>query len=177
MEPLSESEKQVLELATRKKIFEVVRKFAGCHFREIGRKSGLPTGTVKYHLAYLAKHELVREERDKNNVRYFPKEFTLGSQKLLSLLRKGKVREIILFILQNPGCNHNQIVSAVHVSPSTVSWHLRTLEESGVVGSRKEGRKTFYRLVINEEEIISLLTTYQQSFLDELVDRVIEMWE
>ncbi len=173
---LDESEKKVLELESRRKIYEVVRKFAGCHFREIERKSDLPAGTTKYHLSYLAKHGLIKEEKDENNIRYFPKEFRSDNQKLLGLLRQKKVREIILFILANPDCNHEHIVKAVHISPSTVSWHLKKLEESHIVGFVKEGRKTSYNILVGKEEIIKLLITYQESFLDSIVDRVIEMW-
>ena len=68
-------DEKILELRTRRRIYEVVKKFAGCHFREIERKSNLPTGTVKYHLSYLTNHGLLKEEKDKNKVRYFPREF------------------------------------------------------------------------------------------------------
>ncbi len=67
----NEKEKKVLELEARRKIYEVVKKFTGCHFREIERKSNLPTGTVKYHLSCLVKCGLIKEEKDENNVRYF----------------------------------------------------------------------------------------------------------
>lgn len=174
---LDEKEKKVLELEARRRIYEVVNKFAGCHFREIERKSSLPTGTVKYHLSYLAKHGLITETKSQNNVRYFPKAFKTENKNLLGLLRQTKVREIILFILTNPNCNHEQIVQAVNVSPSTVSWHIRKLEDNEIIGSRKKGRKTFYNIITDKKVIITLLITYKESFLDSLVDRVLEMWE
>jgi DNA-binding transcriptional ArsR family regulator len=67
-------------------------------------------------------------------------------------------------------------VNAVNVSPSTVTWHLKKMEKNNIIESRKDGRKTFYTIVIDTEEIINLLLMYQESFLDSLVDRVIEMW-
>ncbi len=174
---LDEKEKKILELETRRKIYEVVNKFAGCHFREIERKSGLPTGTVKYHLSYLAKHGLIKEDKSENNILYFPKAFKTENKKLLGLLRQNKVREIILFILTNPNCNHETIVQVVNLSPSTVSWHLKKLEDDGVIGFTKKGRKNFYNILIDKNEIVNLLITYKESFLDTLVERVIEMWE
>ena len=173
---LDEKEKKILELKSRMKIYGVVKKFAGCHFREIERKSNLLTGTVKYHLSYLTKYSLIKEEKDGGNTRYFPKDFKSENKKLLGLLRQKKVREIILFILTNPNYNHEQIVKAVKVSPSTVSWYIKKLEENNIVGFIKDGRKTSYNIVIDKEEIIKLLITYQESFLDSIVDRVIEMW-
>ena len=78
---LDDNEKKVLELDSRRKIYEAVRKFAGSHFREIERKSNLPAGTVKYHLSYLAKNGLIKEEKENNNLRYFPRSFKLGNKK------------------------------------------------------------------------------------------------
>lgn len=172
----NENEEKILELDTRRKIFEVVKKFAGSHFKEIERKSNLPSGTVKYHLAYLVKRGLISEEKDGNNIRFFPREFKSKNKKLLSFLRQKTIRNILLFILTHNDCYHEQIVNAVHVSPSTVTWHLKKMEENTIIKSRKDGRKTFYTVVIDKEEVVNLLITYQESFLDSLVDRVIEMW-
>lgn len=174
---LDEKEKKILELNARKKIYHLVKKFAGCHFREMGRISKLPTGTVKYHLDYLTKHGLISQVKDGNNLRYFPRDFNFENKKLMSLLRRESIRKILLFVLIHNNCNHQQIVDYAKLSPSTVSWHLKKLEESNVIGFRREGRKTYYNILVNKDEIIKLLITYQESFLDSLVDRVVEMWD
>lgn len=174
---LDENEKKVLELGARRKIYDIVRKFAGCHFREIERKSSLSTGPIKYHLNYLTKHGLIKEERDGNNLRYYPREFGSEDKKLLGLLRQKSIRNVLLYVLTHNNCNHEQIVESVGLSPSTVSWHLKKLEESNVIGFVKRGRKTAYNVLIDKEKIISLLVTYKESFLDSVVDRVIDMWE
>ena len=174
---LNERDKKVLELEARREIYEVVKEFAGCHFREIGRKSRLPTGTVAYHLAYLVKHGLIKEEKYENKVRYFPREFQSSNKKLLGLLRQKTIRNIILFIATHPNSNHERIVRSVNISPSTVSWHIKKLEYQGIIRFTKIGRKTFYNLIINKEEIYNLLITYKESFFDSLVDNVLETWD
>jgi predicted transcriptional regulator len=168
---------RILELDVRRKIYNLVQQYAGCHFREIERKSGLSTGSVKYHLDYLAKHNLIKREKEGNNLRYFPNNFKLQNTKLLGLLRQKSVRNILLYILINENCNHEQIVESVFLSPSTVSWHLKKLENNNIVRSVKEGRYKSYNILMEKEEIIRLLIIYKESFLDTLVDRVIEMWE
>jgi len=179
MSPVIVDEKKgkMLELDVRRKIYEIVKKFAGCHFREIERKSGLSTGSVSYHLHYLARHGLIKEEKEGNKSHYFPAGFKSKNIRLLALLRQKSVREILLFILTHDNCGHKEIVQSVGLSPSTVSWHLKKLEENNIVEFTKHGRKTAYHIVIDEEEIIHLLITYKKSFLDTMVDRVIEMWE
>lgn len=177
LEYLDDHEKKVLELDARRKIYDVVREFAGCHFREIERRSRLSTGSVKYHLDYLTKHGLIKQAKEDNNLRYFPRDFNSENKKLMGLLRQKSIRKILLFILAHNNCNHEQIVEFAKLSPSTVSWHLKKLEKDNIIGFVKKSRKTFYNVLIDKEEIIKLLITYKESFFDTMIDRVIEMWD
>lgn len=176
MSYMSDNDKKILELETRKKIYLVIKEFAGSHFREIQRKSELAVGSVQHHLHSLVKSGLIREVKKGNNIVYFPREFESGNTILLGLLRQESIRKIILFVMTNKGCNHEQIVKYVNLSPSTISWHLKKLQQEGIVKADKQGRKTFYKLMCDEKEIVNLLITYQESFVDILVDRVVEMW-
>ena len=73
----------VLDLKVRKKIYALVEKFAGCHFRELERKSSLQTGVLQYHLAYLVKKGLLKERKENNYVRYFPIHLNVSNQRLI----------------------------------------------------------------------------------------------
>ena len=178
MTPLYSAQKsKILELETRKKIYNLVQKYAGCHFRDLERKSKIPASSLKYHLNYLTKFGLITEEKEDKNLKYFPKEFNITNQVLLSLLRQDNVRKILIFLLINENCNHGDLVRFLGLSPSTVSWYLKKLESKKIISSAKKGRKTFYRLIINKEEVRDLLIIYQDSFLDSLVNKVVEMWD
>lgn len=174
---LEEREKKVLEVDARKNIYAVVKVSAGSHFREIERKSGLSTGSVKHHLDYLEKNGLVAHEKEGNTLRYFPREFHLENKKMMGLLRQESMRKILLFLLTHNNPNHEQFVAYVELSPSTVSWHLKKLEEEQIIKTSRKGRKTFYALLFNKSSIMNLLITYQESFFDTLVDNVIKTWE
>lgn len=175
MSYMSDSDKKILELETRKKIYLAVKQYAGSHFREIQRKSGLAVGSVQHHLHFLVKNGLIKEVRQGQNLVYFPREFKSENEVLLSLLRQESMRKILLFLLEKTP-SHEQIVKFVGLSPSTISWHLKKLQQDGIIKADKQGRKTFYQLLCDEKEIVNLLITYQESFVDTLVDRVIEMW-
>jgi len=54
---------------------------------------------------------------------------------------------------------------------------LKKLEKESIIVCEKKGRKTFYQLLVKREELGKLLITYRASFLDEVVDRIVEMWE
>jgi len=171
-----EHDKKILALDLRKRVYLAVKQFAGSHFREIQRRSGLATGTVQHHLRALVKHGLIREIRQGQNLTYVPRELPAGNERMLSALRQESIRKILLFLLMQEPRSHEEITGFVNLSPSTVSWHLKILQARGMVSGQRKGRMTFYRISISKEELRNLLVTYQESFFDKLVDRVVEMW-
>jgi len=168
---------KILELKNRKDIFEIVEKNAGCHFREIERKSKIPHGTLKYHLGFLSRHELIKEIKDGNNIRYYPREFNVDDMKLLGLLRQESIRKIFLILLSEKKCSHGEIVDFTKLSPSTVSWHMNHLVKEKIVEKNNSGKNVDYKLSGNEKEIMKLIIYYKDSFLDSLVNKVVEMWD
>ncbi len=170
--------REAIELDTREKIFRSINQNPGLHFREIQRRTEIATGSLQYHIDYLKKKNLVRQEKDGKYVRYYS---TCGEQlgeneKLMALLRKESMRRIILFLLTGSRANNERISKAVELAPSTVSWHLKKLVESGLVDKRQRGRKTFFYLK-EPDKTASLLADYKGSFLDELVEGFVELWE
>lgn len=174
--PESPAHNKILEIETRKKLYFLVKKLAGSHFRAIQRESGLSVGSVQHHLHYLVKKGMLKESRLHNTVVYFPLDVTSNDAHILSLLRQEPIRKILLFLTIEKKPSQDTIARFVHSSPSTVSWHLKRLHEQRIITPEKKGRHTHYRLTFDEESLIKLLITYQESFLDSLVDRVVEMW-
>ncbi len=170
-------EKEILKLNSRKKIYETVEKYAGCHFLEIVRKSGLSNGSTSYHLGYLIKQRLVRQHKNGTTTAYFPREFKPEHHNLLILLRQKSIRDILLFILTNKNCEHGKIVKYLKLSPSTITWHLNKLETEKIISSNKNGRTKNYRILIDSKEIINLLIKYRESFLDSTVNNILDMWD
>ena len=125
----------------------------------------------------MIKQGLIRQHKNGTTTAYFPREFKPEHHQLLILLRQKSIRDILLFILANKNCEHGEIVKFVKLSPSTITWHLNKLEEEKVIISTKNGRTKNYRLLINDKEIINLLITYKESFLDSTVNNILDMWD
>jgi predicted transcriptional regulator len=169
---------EALALDVRSKIFRSISRNPGLHFRELQRRTSLATGSLQYHLDFLQKRHLVRADKQGQFVRYYSargRQFG-EDQKLMNLLRQESLRKIILFLLTKRRANNEKIAAAVALSPSTVSWHMLKLLEGGVVEKRRVGRKTFF-YIIQPEKTIELLSSYKRSFLDEMVDGFVAMWE
>jgi predicted transcriptional regulator len=95
---------------------------------------------------------------------------------ILKLARLKTDRHILLFLLQNETSTNEQLSEILHLSPSTVSWHIKKLVNAHILNASAVGRKIIYS--IRDSELVSrVLIKYKESFLDILVDRFVEMWE
>ena len=49
------AETDPLALEVRKRLYELIRRNPGLHYRELERKSGMISGQLEYHLVYMEK--------------------------------------------------------------------------------------------------------------------------
>lgn len=169
---------EALALGARNKIFKAIKKSPRIHFRELQRRTKIATGSLQYHLDFLIKRHLIRSEKSGKFVRYYS---TRGEQlgdmeQTIGLLRQPSLRKITLFLLTKKRANNEKIAAAVGLSPSTVSWHMLKLVQNGVVEKRRVGRKTFF-YIQDADKIAALLKSYRRSFLDDMVDSFVELWD
>lgn len=167
-----------LELDSRNKLYKIIEKSPGLHFREIQRRSGLAVGALQYHLDYLQKKSFVSFQKEGKFVRYYAlrTKKTVENKGLMSLLRQEQPRHILLFLLQRKFATNERIAQAVNLSQSTTSTYLKKMLEAQVIERKKQGRKIIF-LVADKEQVAQLLSQYKKSFLDELVDNFVDVWE
>ena len=67
------------------------------------------------------------------------------SETLKALAHPARLR-IVAGLLKNE-CNVAQIQKALGLPQSTISQHLRTLKNGGIIKGRREGTKTCYRVI------------------------------
>lgn len=172
------NEQQTLELDARRRIYECIKKSPGLHLREIQRRTQLATGSVDYHIHFLHKNGLIRSEKAGGFVRYYPydRSYEEGEKELLNLLRQEKIRHILIYLLEKRKANASSIAAELQISPSNLSFYLRTLQEKNIITQKKKGRFRFYS-VTDKKKIVECLVTYKSSFLDKFVDRFISAWE
>jgi len=168
---------QIQGLEQRQQIYEYILRFPGSHFREIQRALKLPIGTLQHHVRKLLEDKLVIAKRDGEYVRYYAIGlFTEREKELLSLLRQKPIRHIAILLLTKEKLSHKQITSGLKLSAATTSWYLDKMLQSKMVKKRRVGKQVQYSLS-NPKEVAKVIITYRSSFLDEVVDRFIEMWE
>lgn len=162
-----------LDLENRKRIFECVRESPGLHFREIQRRLSLPIGVLEYHLDYMTRKELLTVEKRDNFSRYYPRgHLSRDKQRILSALRQEIPRGIILYLLNNQGATHSEILKSFTISGGTLSYHLKKLTSKEILRIERQGRESHVYL-IDPDMVADLLIVYRRTFFDKLVDEFV----
>ncbi len=165
-----------LQLDIRKKIYGTIKKNPGLHFRELQRRVGIATGALQYHLDFLQKKHLLKTERETKFLRYYLVRQEFGEMDLMAVLRQESMRRIVVFLMQRRFANNSAISREISLSPSTTSWHLEKLVEANVLEKSRRGRKTYFK-VVDKQRVADVLVNYRRSFLDEVVNNFVEIWE
>jgi predicted transcriptional regulator len=173
---LKKNEK-ILELELRNKIFLLVKKYAGSHIRELERISKIPYSTLKYHLHYLVKHELILEKQSNGKSRYYSKSVGLEDISILELMKHKNIRRILFYLTTYEEGTYSDLESFTNLSSTTLIWYMKRLQNKGIVKKEKRRGMVTFRLYFDKEKIIKVLIIYKESFFDSLINRAIEVWD
>lgn len=176
------SRRNVLELETRRNIYNFILNNPGLYERKIGRETCISYGTLKYHLDFLKKRNLLIVESTGRYNNYFVKE-TVGriDKKILSLIQKDIYHKIILYLMMNINHTRDQIIIDLDLNmhSNTMTYHLKKLVdmdiieispvENGIINNIHGSPITEYSVVSNEKlyrlkdpnHIYDLILAYQ----------------
>jgi len=173
-----ENPDEVLELETRKRIYDAIRKNPGVHLRELERITGYSVALVKYHIGQLEKNEMVSGMDEGGYRRYFPADkdlhLTMVQKRRLGVLRREIPLRIVLFLIRNPYSKHKDVSEGLSLAPSTVSFHMGKLMTEGIVLEGLDGERK--GLMVNDaKDIVRILIVYRPLF-DKMADAFTDLW-
>lgn len=167
---------EVIALETRRTIYSYIKENPGLHLREISRALNIHLGTLRYHILYLEKKQVIVEKKEKNLKVYFiAGKLSAKDKNLAPLLQQKRFRDIILIVIINPRLIHSEISAKLSIKPSTLSKYINILENRGILHHEKIGREKQY-YILDEKMVMELLLTYKKSFWDSFVDNVLEIY-
>jgi predicted transcriptional regulator len=167
---------EAVALTPRDRIYSTIAQNPGLHFREIQRRTNIATGALQYHIDYLKKKNFIREEKQGKFSHFYGIQSQQVDSSLMNLLRQESVRRIVLFLMNKRRATLPVISKNVGLSLSTTSFHMQKLLLSQVVLQKTINGKIYFNLK-DKEGVLVLLVQYRHSFLDELVDNFIDVWE
>jgi predicted transcriptional regulator len=173
----------VLELETRREIYDLVRRMPGLHMREIQRQMDMSIALTEYHLHQLERAGLVTSITEEGYRRYYPARAERGGtvaglsgddRRMVAVLRQPIPLMATLFLMGRESATHTEIGESLDVSPSKLSFHMKKLVRTGLVRRlpRSEGRGY---AVIDRDRVLRLLIAYRPT--PDLLDEVQELWE
>ena len=148
----------ILDNSTRAKIFATVILHPGIHYSELTRRLSLSNSQATWHLALLKKFQLIRSVKTNNYLLFFPNIASIFDEddtRNYSIVLKSETRNQIFDIIrENYPITQNDIIKSLHISQSTLAYHLAILQQEELIYSKKQGRKKFY-YIGNSEKLIS----------------------
>lgn len=159
------------------KVLQFIQNNPGCHLRYIKREIKMSMGTVQYHLNLLEKQGKIYSEKQNFHKYYFQIGlFEQNQRDILKILNQETAREIIMMILEKTNPTQSEIAARVGIAQASISWHLKRIEETGLVKSIQDGKSKRYKLNIPAQQIVSIMKNYHPNLWNKLSNRLAEMF-
>jgi predicted transcriptional regulator len=168
-----------LDIKIRRDIYSFIKANPGLHLRALQRALNLSLSNLRYHLDYLVRQELLEVNSDGYRKTYFTAhEILKWDRGVLALLRQRIPRAIIIFLIEERlKSSFIKIQRQMNISKSSLSFQLKKLIKNNIIiVERLKGRNYYDIPDEDKERIMKLLIIYQPSFLDESIDRVVDVW-
>src|SRR5919202_5690988 len=126
-------------------IYKYIVNYPGVHLRKICRELGLAMGDTQYQIFILEKEGKIKSKRVGNHRHYFP--LTISNEQtelILAFLSQETIRDILIYLMENPGSSQQVLANFMNVSAPTIKWHMSRLIESELVMTTREGKIVKY---------------------------------
>lgn len=140
------------ENLVRNDLLDLITVNPGINLASIRKELQLSQGAVSYHIMKLEKMGKIFSEKGSKERRYYPS--SMGYRAAMELAQLDEIRSIlendtsqmIVEMLKGSPRTQNEIVKELHISPSTVHWHMERMKRVGMVTKENHGRSVLYEL-------------------------------
>lgn len=140
----------------RTRIHDFIRDNPGGSLSEIVRRIAVNRGTLVYHLEVLRLAGKIKTCTYRGHTYYFQaKTVMYETDRMVQIyLRNRTKRDIFRILIRFPSATRRDLADALGISGPSVSWHMRRLEEDGILAIEVVGRHVHYRLTPRIQETI-----------------------
>ncbi len=130
----------VLQHATRKAIYDLIRSRWGLCEADLGRVMNLGRNNIKYHLQRLSGAKLIHGLPQGRKIHFFPSEARLVDlQRAIGSAQNATRREIVAHLRARPDISWRAISRVLGVTPRAVRWHIQNMEGLGLLEIERAG--------------------------------------
>ena len=158
------------------RILVFIQENPSCHLRRIKKELDLAMGTVQYHLDRLEKAGKITSQKHGLHKYYFAVGFEENEKQLLEVLSNETAREILMLIVERKSPSQTEIGEYVGISPASVNWHIKRLEDSKIIDGIREGKFKRYKLRGDSRQVAAMLKNFYPNIWDRWSNRLAEMF-
>jgi len=161
---------------TRQQVYEIIEKNPGIYMSKIAEILNVRVSLVEYHVQQMEKTKEINGVRDRGyHRRYYTQKSSISfeERQILSILQQETLLKIILFLLQHQNAKHKDILKNFDITPSTMSYYLNKLVDSGILEIPSYTKDRGYTIK-NKDQIIEILKRFK--FLT-LTNTFKSMWD
>jgi predicted transcriptional regulator len=145
----------VLENETRKMIYNHVAAYPGVSYSTLRTVFNLPDGTLRYHLNYLIKNDMIKLAVEKAKRIYFPNHDPKSNSNPQShapahLNLTSSQERLLTTIKLYPGISQKELTNVTKIKKFTVSNNLRRLMDLNLIRKINDENKVGYELISDE---------------------------
>lgn len=156
---------EALQHKTRKKIYDHIADNPGISFNMLSSIFDLNEGTLRYHLEYLRKSDLISPRKIDNKRCYTCKDVDLNrpGREMVNAMNKDQ-KNIFFLIREESGLTRNDLVERSRSNRRQVTRALSKLKEKGLIKIRKQDGIIHYEIAedgrIFNEMMLVLMEKY-----------------
>ena len=147
----------------------------GLHLRELQRQIGLSFSSTRYHVNKLAKEGEIDRVEDSGYSRIFPAGTDYNDKILLSFVRKKTDHRILSSLLTENHLSQQRLCDLTGLSKSTISEHIATLQELGIVRAKTGPERRSFELT--DRTKINEMVNGNPVLLKKATHRFVDLWD
>lgn len=161
---------KIIDQSTRRMILNFVVSHPGTSAREVQRSLSLGWGETTYHLEHLLNATVLERERAGRRDYFFRADVRPADRRLLIAFQSAAERAVLLLLRRRHDLSFSDLTDQLHMNKSTLSFHLKFLMASNIVGVSIVNEIRCYHAE-QPARIWELYTKYRDSWGNRWIDR------
>jgi predicted transcriptional regulator len=128
---------ELLNLETRRKIYNYVKDNPGLHLHELARKLNVKYNNLRYHLRYLEKNEMIVIKTSDSYSRVYSNQVCTIDKELLNIIRKDTPCYIIFLLYMYGVGSQRDFSDNLDLHKTTIEYHLKKLLNKKIIEPAK----------------------------------------
>lgn len=137
---------KVLDHGTRQELLDRLRASPGSCVAELQAASGVSLNTIRHHLRVMQANGVVTSVKQGRRRCFFPVDtgWSAENRVAAAAISARAPRRVFRVIKSRPGIAQQELAAALGVTPTSIAFHARRLQEAGVVRAERTGRVLVY---------------------------------